>query len=179
MASGGADRRPATASGRIRDCIGTLLLRAHPRTRKQGWKPARRVRALAGAAQLHACTCRPAKHSHPFAVWRVVAAESALARAGIAAAMPSASQSDRVDGPLLRGRSPDLRVGVDASGRGAFPWTPLRAWTVADALARTRLPLRGQCRPGRSRRVSGARVHSPSSRFTPLATAPGSPRTGG
>src|SRR3546814_4827655 len=41
------------------------------------------------------------------------------ARAGIAAAMPSASQSDRVDGPLLRGRSPDLRVGVEDSGRGA------------------------------------------------------------
>src|SRR5690606_31811613 len=67
--------------------------------------------------------------------------------------MPSASQSDRVDGPLLRGRSPDLRVGVDDSGRGAFPWAPLRAWTVADALARTRLPLRGQCRNGRGARA--------------------------
>src|SRR3546814_3154658 len=54
------------------------------------------------------------------------------ARAGIAAAMPSASQSDRVDGPLLRGRSPDLRVGVEDSGRGAFPWTPLRAWTRSE-----------------------------------------------
>src|SRR3546814_6402176 len=101
-----------------------------------------------------------------------------VARAGIAAAMPSASQSDRVDGPLLRGRSPDLRVGVEDSGRGAFPWTPLRAWTVADALARTRLPLRGQCRNGRARRVSGARGTSPASRFNPLADAAGSPRSG-
>src|SRR3546814_1210430 len=32
---------------------------------------------------------------------------------------------------------------------------PLRAWTVADALARTRLPLRGQCR---NRRGAHARV---------------------
>src|SRR3546814_5012407 len=53
---------------------------------------------------------------------------------------------------------------------------PLRAWTVADALARTRLPLRGQCRNRR------ARMHawrpSPASRFNPLADAAGSPRSG-
>src|SRR5690606_30043988 len=34
-ANGGMDRTPATASAMIRDCIGTLLLRAHPRTRNK------------------------------------------------------------------------------------------------------------------------------------------------
>src|SRR5690606_19832934 len=178
MASWGADRMPATASARIRDCIGTLLLRAHPRTRNKGGSPRDVARALAGAR--NGTRIRAGLRSTRIRLqWEGWWPRSRRrARAGIAAAMPSASQSDRVDGPLLRGRSPDWRVEVVDFGRGAFPCGPVRAWTVADALARLAYRCGGSAGMVVARRRRGARRTSPASRFNPLAQAAGSPRSG-
>src|SRR3546814_80978 len=69
----GCRRRPArgfgTASGRF------SFARTHARETTV-WKPARHVRALAGAAGDACMRTMARKHSHPFAVGRVVAAES-------------------------------------------------------------------------------------------------------
>src|SRR3546814_4961898 len=55
------------------------MVRRPPRsTRTDTLFPYTTLFRSAGTAQLHAYTCRPAKHSHPFAVKRVLAAESAL-----------------------------------------------------------------------------------------------------
>src|SRR5690606_41248789 len=125
-----ADRMPATASARIRDCIGTLLLRAHPRTRNKGGSPRDVARALAGAR--NGTRIRAGLRSTRIRLqWEGWWPRSRRrARAGIAAATPSASQSDRVGGPLLRGRALDCRVEVGDLGCGAFPCSPLRARTI-------------------------------------------------
>src|SRR5690606_39045820 len=139
-------------SGLHRDA--SPFARTHAReTRVEARTTCAGPRGSRAAARVHVPA---AKRSHPLATGRWWPRSRRRVRAGIAAAMPSASQSDRVDGPLLHGRSPDLRVGVEDSGRGVFPWVPLRAWTVADALARTRLPLRGQCRNGRGAHARAA-----------------------
>src|SRR3546814_948761 len=90
---------PATASARIRDCIGTLLHSRAPTHAKQVWKPARHVRALAGAARATRACARWPGSTRIRLQWEGWWLRSRRgARAGIAAAMPSASQSDRVDG---------------------------------------------------------------------------------